>query len=273
MPEQHIWEACGMSFSWKEDVMGKFYTITDATHKTLHLYSERGLLGYYLCNVVGPLSLLKAARNLDGVTLMNSLGAGDLQHFAAYTEFDLGNNGFGCPDGGLLLVSDLWRAFVFIEVKVCSFARSFRCPPTPNALVRDFNSSINGQMELKWRFVNALRTSLDNESGPIVTEQTVTIAPEIRDSDRFYWTRPQKSSNPADWRRTGMGGDLQSIFNDLRSVGRFCILSITADDQIPIKLLREIRLFKEDGTPLPNIADVIFWLPLSFIELNLSHRG
>ena len=155
--------------------MSKFYTIDHPPNRRLRLYSERGLLTHFFHDmlVMDPVPMLEAAKNSDGGLMVNILDIGALKSFTVYTEFELGPQGFGSPDGGLLLVGERRRAFIFIEGKAIPFAHSFKDPeltakPIQNRnwqaldlepLMRQnkFNSSINGQIELKWRFVNALR--------------------------------------------------------------------------------------------------------------------
>ena len=72
-----------------------------------------------------------------------------------------------------------------------------------------FNSSINGQLELRWRFVNALRAS-KSKNALVVSERHVPILPpDLMAGDRFYW-RLNLSPNPnvaGHWRRVDMSND------------------------------------------------------------------
>lgn len=271
--------------------MGKFYTVETARNKRIRLYSERGLLAYLFHKLMlaDPLPMLGAAKSPNGAVLENVIDIGDLRSHTVYTEFDLGAEGFGCPDGGLLLEGRRGKAFVFIEGKAILFALSFKDPKLVSSAIRDihwdsadvgnlvrqnkFNSSINGQMELKWRFVNALRTLRADKGGTqVATEQTVTLPKEVLECDRFYWRRrlaPRKD-HPGDWRRVEVGRDLQPLLEDFQGVQQFFLLSITTDDTIPGDFLRRIRLFTGDGEPLPNVESTIFWLPMSFIETRLT---
>jgi hypothetical protein len=107
-----------------------------------------------------------------------------------YTEFDLGAEGFGCPDGGLLLEGQRGNAFGFIEGKAIPLELSFKDPKVISAATKDidwdaadmadieslmrqntYNSSGNGQHELRWRFVNALGTLRADKSGALVVHE------------------------------------------------------------------------------------------------------
>jgi hypothetical protein len=271
--------------------MARFYTVETGANKRIRLYSERGLLAYLFHTVIlaDPLLMLSASQSSNGTALENVIDIGELRSHTVYTEFDLGAEGFGCPDGGLLLVGQQGKAFVFIEGKATPFALSFMDPRLVSSAIRDipwdltdipnlvrqnsFNSSINGQMELKWRFVNAFRNLRANSSGTqVATEQTVTLPKEVMECDRFYWRRrlaPRKD-HASDWRRVEVGRDLQPLLEDFEGVQKFFLLAITTDDTIPEELLRRIRLYTGDGEPLPDVQSTIFWLPMSFIERRLT---
>jgi hypothetical protein len=270
--------------------MGTFYTIQYPENKRLMLYSERGLLSHLFHDmlIADPFPMLEAATNATGISLRKALDIQHVQGFAVYTEFDLGAQGFGSPDGGLLLIGERRRAFIFIEGKAILFPLSFKDPDVVAQPIRDlnwdlldldrimrdniFNSSINGQMELKWRFVNALRKSpLSASNQQFVTEQAVKLPLEILKCDRFYWRR-RLNPRPEvtdDWRRVEVGGELRQLFKDLRPVEDYYLLAITADTEAPVDYLKRIRLFTEDGAPLEDASRFIYWLPIEFISKHL----
>ena len=106
----------------------------------------------------------------------------------------------------------------------------------------------------------------------LITEQSVIVPEQILECDRFYWKRQLKPRTdvPEDWRRVDMSRELRPLFDDLESVEMFSVLSITADITIPVGLLRRTRLFIDDGNPLRDISDTLFWLPLNFIAARLT---
>lgn len=152
----------------------KFYTCG-----RMRYYGERGLLAYLFHELLrdDPRPMLEAARSPDGTTLLSAITEiiGELRGWMVYTELDLGAQGFGCPDGGLLLKGERGNMFVPIEGKAVRFKFSFQDPKVVSAANKDidwdavdtadieslmrqntYNSSGNGQHELKWRFVNAI---------------------------------------------------------------------------------------------------------------------
>jgi len=70
---------------------------------------------------------------------------------------EVGLNDFGNPDV-ILVVEDCREKlqFVFIEAKVSSYVESAMI--SNSGMVKGYNSSINGQLALKYRFVQALKT-------------------------------------------------------------------------------------------------------------------
>ena len=113
---------------------------------TLGCYSERGLMSYFMFRVL-PARLPEFLRQVsfpDGFPhAFQDLGR--LEEVVLFSELDFGNRGFGKPDGALFFRSGDRRVFVFIEVKLNqSYERSCNAGG-------GYNSSIKGQLELKWR--------------------------------------------------------------------------------------------------------------------------
>jgi hypothetical protein len=145
---------------------------------------------------------------------------------------------------------------------------------TLEKLIEDntFNSSLNGQVELRWRFVNAFQ---QGPQGPEmrITEQAVPSLPlDLQSTDRFYWRRrlrPQRDM-PGDWRRVNMreskATNLLPLYEQLRGPNtRFFLLAITPDAAVPAAL-RSARLFTPTGDGRVAPEQFVFWLPLRFIS-------
>jgi len=267
--------------------MGNFYNCSGEKQNHLRLYSERGLLSFLFHHVMldDPGEVMNAAKNARGHALCEMIAAPWTYH-RIYTEFDLGAQGFGCPDGALFVRSAESSIFVFIEAKAIPFDASFQDPSHVAASIENvdwdriemkslvgensFNTAINGQLELKWRFVNALRARPANQW--LVTEQNCGVPMLLRQSDRFYWRRrlQPNAAKKGHWRRVEMGGDLRPLLEDLLAAQKFCLLCITADEKLPTKL-SSVRLLMPDGTKMVDAPHHLFWLPLRFIEDRL-HR-
>jgi hypothetical protein len=79
-----------------------------------------------------------------------------IKKFTIFSEFDLSNRGFGKPDGAVFFIYNSKPVFVFIEAKINeTYAKS--------NLNSKYNSSLKGQIELKYRFSYALKNSNNKE--------------------------------------------------------------------------------------------------------------
>lgn len=258
--------------------MAQFYQAQHRDDRPVWVYSERGVLNFAFC------ALPYEAINLILDTAVNGqrerLGETvDVRpsDTVLLTEFGLGSQGFGNPDNALYCNGDGGECFVFIEAKRDPLARKWQAPPTRTAeelrrvagrALNDlcsgntFNSSLNGQLELKWRFANAFQAA--RQAGqPLVTEQQVPPPDVLMESDLMYWgTRLRPDPNrPDHWRRVNLA-ELQPLKRMLWGVERFYLLAITADQQRPARL-DTLRLYDGDQQPLPDVAKRVFWLPFS----------
>lgn len=246
----------------------------------LWLYSERGWMSFLFWNVLADRLdfVLENATNQDGEPLKDVIGT--FRSHRTLTEYELGQRGFGTPDGSFTTAAAGRRCFVFVEAKHGSFTESYMRParktteelPAPGHVMdrlcegNKFNSCINGQLELRWRFVNALRASV-SRNRKLVSEQFVQVLPpDLVAGDRFYWRRylrPDPNAR-AHWRRVGMGRDLRCLYNLLTSVDDFYLLSITFDRRPP-DFRRNVRLFDGAGNPV-DAGKRVFWLDRRLID-------
>ncbi len=252
-------------------------------------YSERGLLAYLFHAVLeGDVSLvLDHATNQNGRTLRDALRA--VAPHRVLTEFNLGSDGFGSPDGAILTgLGQPEAAFVFVEGKPVTFWETFQKPESPDAiqakfaeadgekrvrrLIRGYNSKLNGQLELRWRFVNALRASAGHDEA---SEQHVTLPPEVMVNDVFY-LRHRFQPDPTrreQWRRVGLMGELVGLRGSLDSAREFYLLAITADSTFPHREMSQVRLFNRTGQPLADARDRLFWMSLDRVKERLECCG
>lgn len=265
--------------------MGEFYQ--PKQDDRLWLYSERGLMSYLflecLKNDLSP--ILDHAVAINGTRLRDAVGpeAGRRRH-RVFSEFDLGKRyGFGCPDGGILIgVAENNPCFVFVEGKAVPFDTEYRAPQTwayiqtrlqehdarkvIRPIINGFNSSVNGQLELRWRFVNAFRACGGN--GVISEKRVVRVSEEHLANDVFYLKAGFAPMNTLDsnWRSVDLRGSLVHLAEALRPVKEFLLLSITADRHVPPRL-SQIRLTDEAGELLSaeEAAKRIYWMPLSVV--------
>lgn len=273
--------------------MSQWYEHRKSDDSRLWLYSERGLMSYLFCQVLAEHFdfVLDNSMDMDGVTLREEIGA--VRSHTILTEYELGPRGFGSPDGGILTAGADRRCFIFVEAKQRSFADCCEIPSLQTAealscqdldLVKlcsenTFNSSINGQLELRWRFANAFRASVDAGEN-VVSERHVPAVPsELLAGDRFYWRRSLNPDrrNRRQWRHVDMAADLaclylrlKEVYHDERRTRRngFYLLSVTFDESAPDFTDRP-RLYDRDGIPLAHHRRV-FWLDRRKIEANLT---
>lgn len=252
--------------------MGKFYRLKGNSADPIWVYSERGVLGYAFSTFVveSPALILNGAINGDGTSLAEAVGSPSGHR--VLTEFDLGSDGFGNPDAGLLIQTETRTSFVFIEGKAVAFRQSWKQPPiltTEEAQdlsdldVRcrgnSFNSSINGQLELRWRFVNSLRAAVACGQ-TLVSEEHAPPPTALQQNDRFYWRRrlDPRPGIVRHWRRVAMDG-LMPLWNVFNQVDDFYLMAITRDSTRPTAL-DELRLFDDQQTPLNDVGKRVYWL-------------
>ena len=265
--------------------MATWYSPTNPDDDSLWLYSERGVMSYLFAQIWRelPERILEIAETVTGETLGQRVG--ELRKFRVLTEFELGNLGFGSPDGALMIQNNdhEWH-FVFIETKRKSWVDSSEAPTTRNPEQlklasssqlnswcerNKFNSSINGQLEMRCRFVNAFRNSIHSKSTLVIEREVPEV---LMNCDRFYWRR---QLNPdvnriEDWRRVEMGADLRPLWKALESVSdRFYYLAITNEEVAPD--MSTVRLFDSDGERMAeeSAQTRLFWMSLSHLTNRL----
>lgn len=110
--------------------MGQFYFNKIKNSKIeISYYSERGLMTFltneYLNNIQNFMYFLKNTNMChDGKkTLQDMLEIYDesvIDKVVIFNEFDLGSDGFGCPDGAIYIEYLGMAKFIFLEAKACT---------------------------------------------------------------------------------------------------------------------------------------------------------
>lgn len=178
---------------------------------TLGCYSERGIMSFFMFRVLPTrlrdfLDSIEFARDVP-----NPLrGLDNLADVTLFSELDFGNKGFGKPDGAIFFRHGGRAFFILIEVKL---NQTYQQACGPNA---SYNSTIRGQLELKWRLMKSYTTgqvqpflgvSYVFESDPFITF--------YRQNDPYYRSVTTLTDLGLDRRRRlrlvqGVG----TIFND-----------------------------------------------------------
>lgn len=141
-------------------------------------YSERGIMGYFYATISqskGP-DILRKYLNVDDIAKEK---VNKLDKLLIIGEIDLGKrDGFGCPDGIIFGLDKDGKPnlLMFIEAKITTYLNSVKSKYDNSGegkiiINRDgYNSTIKGQIELKYRFLRAL-FSRPNEKEYLVTER------------------------------------------------------------------------------------------------------
>lgn len=243
--------------------MSNFYRSAAFNHGKNEVwgYSERGALMHFCTRTLPtkPGVVAKAILHATGKRFAE-IFPGKVTNCISIGEFDLGKKmGFGCPDGGFLMKIGRESVFAFVEGKRCSFAKAFMTP-NPDSC-KGFNSSLNGQLELRWRFVNCL-SKMEAGQGSVVSERRCPPPPALRKTDIFYQNRVGKNVfRTVDLQTVEPIGDL------VRSASRVILLAITDDEDLPSRYFDDVRIYRADGTEITkNEPDrPLFWIPLSSI--------
>jgi len=158
--------------------------------------------------------------------------AGEFDKATVISEFDLGKSGFGCPDG--CIITDNGFA-IFIEGKNHKFKKGIM--KLNSKSYEGFNSSINGQFELRWRFMNALL--MGNKS---VSEREIALCGQLpekyKETDVFYLSDERlkyPKTDAKNYRRLTdrpLIEDLNELFKNT-NLDKTYFLAITSDDSYP----------------------------------------
>jgi hypothetical protein len=142
-------------------------------------YGERGIVNAVLSHISRGEAIVDSIKSLlRSVCWGNGAAAGwieDIEDVALVVEVGLAD--FGDPDLLIVCYTNAGTKLVFFEAKVISYTESMQST-SPGASNRwgmaqpGFNSSINGQLTLKYRFAKAL-SRWDGNSSSIVEDEAI----------------------------------------------------------------------------------------------------
>jgi hypothetical protein len=197
-------------------------------------YSERGLMSYFMF-VQLPKRLPEFLESLqfpkDVPNPFANLNE-PIKKSIIFSELSLGNEGFGVPDGAIYVE---WPepTMIFVEVKANdTFAESFKN--------ESFNSTLTGQLELKWRFVSSYSSERESALNKMeyvhedkVLKEFYTLDNEP--CDEFYRAEGRRDEKlVGSWRRLLINNGVKDFLGILnRTEGRVVFLAITADRTNP----------------------------------------
>lgn len=192
-------------------------------------YSERGIMAYYFfqhladgVNLANFFNLLKECNNEKIPDDWNNF-----TDVCIFSEFELGASGFGSPDGAISFKAGEKSYFIFIEAK---FNETYEKSCGKLEVGRKgYNSTIKGQLELRYRFAHSLISTREYANGCMIYESP----DDYFKKDAFY----QKDKSRFSKRHLKLINGVFSIAEKIRSCNLEDIyyLAITAENKNPLK--------------------------------------
>jgi hypothetical protein len=169
----------GNNSAIRKDVVETSSGSESAVAPTVYWYGERGIVNAMISYISRPETIVESIKALLSEVCWGS-GAtpdwvGEIQNVALVVEVGLAD--FGDPDLLVVCYTSTGIKLVFVEAKVVSYTDSMQSTST-SAATRwgmfqvGFNSSINGQMTLKYRFAKAL-SRWDGVTPAIVEDEVI----------------------------------------------------------------------------------------------------
>ena len=131
------------------------------------------------------------------------------------SELSFGNEGFGSPDGAVYVECDD-PTMLFIEVKSNeSYAKSCRG--------NSYNSTIRGQLELKWRMTQLHHSKCHHHNGNRYIKESSEFKAVYGERDDFYRaTQRQDEKWLGSWRRLRIAKGVENFLNLLARCEHRC---------------------------------------------------
>lgn len=189
----------------------------------------------------------------------NFLERSQIENLAIFSELDLGNEGFGKPDGAFRFDYGAERYFFFVEGK---FNETYR----KSCKNKSYNSTIQGQIELKMRFIN--RVFQPNIESLSYISEDGTIKDFYKEKDIFYKKRPTNTGGSS-FRRLWIKDGVKRLIEEYIqpcSLENIFYLVITCDGNSPFESLEiELRPSFPDRT-WEEIKQQLCWISAESIE-------
>lgn len=225
--------------------MAKMYHFSDGESGEFGCYSERGLMCYlmFVC-LPNPTKLREFLHKQEFLDDMQSPFDGDEKSLTGsiiFSELDFGKRyGFGCPDGAIFVGGDQPR-MLFIETKLNeSYHTSCRTHQGEK-----YNSSIQGQLELRWRLNNlfAQKSELPDVDNnyPFNAEnyvvETRSLMQVYAAKDKFYdEDKSQRPQEIGSWRHVQISDGVEFFLEKLGECNNrvfFCAITQDPPEENP----------------------------------------
>jgi hypothetical protein len=176
---------------------------------TFACYSERGIVAYFMLRVLptDPTGFLRQIQNGASDFPFASVDSASISGLTIFSELGFGSVGFGNPDGAVYFEVNKQPFMVFYEAKLNeTYLQS--CSG------QSYNSTIQGQLELKWRLLNLYKSGeikTDGDHRCIV--ESAEYASHYAEFDKFY-TPSAEEEDPSlvRQRRLLLKGGVEEVF-------------------------------------------------------------
>ncbi len=180
-----------------------------------------------------------------------------------FSELDLGTEGFGKPDGAIY-VECPEPTLLLIEVKLNeTYAQS--CKITKD---NEYNSTIKGQLELRWRFSHLNTTTPRHvHDGNDYVRESPELKSIYSDRDRFYAAAGRQDEQwLGSWRRLKVADGVKDFlsFSD-RCEGRVFFCAITCDTENPFDTCDFSQMPRCGAMEWETAKTHFCWLPASVL--------
>jgi hypothetical protein len=223
--------------------MAKLYKKT-GRGVTFACYSERGIVAYFMLRVLPADSagFLRQIVDGAGAAPFATVLAGQIANLSVFSELAFGSKyGFGNPDGALYFEIGGTAYMIFYEAKINETYQQ-SCKGV------SYNSTIQGQLELKWRVVTLYHQgSVQTYKGTKYIEETDEFRAFYSDKDKFYDpSAEEEDPSLASHRHLALKEGVKKVFDEYVSKcgpERVYFLASTNDPHNP---------FTDAATPLPR---------------------
>jgi hypothetical protein len=224
-------------------------------------YSERGIMSYFMfvhlpTRIGDFLTRLEFA---DGGDSPFAQVSSSTAKATIFSELDFGNEGFGKPDGAVYIECPEPR-MLLIEVKLSeTYAQSCRITKE-----NKYNSTIKGQLELKWRLTESLGEKYHQHEGHSYIRETPAMKAVYGTQDRFYTAESRlNESNHGSWRRLKVVDGVKGFLEYLnRCDDRIYFCAITNDATNPFNDANNSKNMPCCGNlPWEDAKKRFCWLP------------
>jgi hypothetical protein len=235
---------------------------------TLRCYSERGLMSYFMFHVLSQRiedflqriefagnsqNRLRDLRQFDGLTLFSELG--------------FGSEGFGNPDDAIWFRYEGVPFLILIEVKLNQTWKQ-SCRPTAS-----YNSTIRGQLELKWRLMSLYKSCDPTVIFGIryVVENDMLIERYMERDDKYADVKDILRLGLEERRRLRLVAGVGEFFNEYVCPCAFeniFYLSLTKDEHNPLDIVTtQPRCFDVQGGNVGSGINQFCWMNINNLEI------